>query len=254
MLNKISVVILTKNSSKYLKQVLNAVIAFDEIVILDNGSTDDTMSVAKIFDNVVVYEHEFIGFGPLKNYAASLAKNDWVLSLDSDEILTKEFIDSLKNRHLDPQSVYTIERINYYKDKKIQYCWNNDIIVRLYNKNSTKFNNRHVHEGIESNGLKVELLNGNIKHYSYSSISEFIVKADMYSTLFAEQNVGKSKSSPMKAIGHALFAFIKTYILKRGFLDGYIGLIISYTQASEKFYKYMKLYEKNLELENESNA
>jgi glycosyltransferase involved in cell wall biosynthesis len=71
-LNKISVVILTKNSSKYLKQVLNAVIAFDEIVILDNGSTDDTMSVAKTFDNVVVYEHEFIGFGPLKNYAACL--------------------------------------------------------------------------------------------------------------------------------------------------------------------------------------
>lgn len=249
MLNKISVVILTKNSSKYLKQVLNAVNSFNEVVILDNGSIDDTMGIARTFENVVVYEHEFIGFGPLKNYASSLAKNDWVLSLDSDEILTKEFIDSLKNRQLDPQTVYTVERINYYKDKKIQYCWNNDIIIRLYNKNSTKFNDKYVHEGIESNGLNVELLNGSIKHYSYSSISEFIIKADRYSTLFAEQNVGKQRSSPMKAIGHALFAFIKTYILKRGFLDGYIGLIISYTQAAEKFYKYMKLYEKNLELE-----
>ena len=250
MLNKISVVILTKNSSKYLEQVLTTVSVFDEVVILDNGSTDDTMTIAKTFDNVVVYEHEFIGFGPLKNYASSLAKNDWVLSLDSDEVLTKAFIDSLKNRHLDSQSVYTIERINYYKDKKIQYCWNNDIIIRLYNKNSTKFNDKYVHEGIESNGLNAELLNGNIKHYSYSNISEFIVKSDRYSTLFAEQNAGKSRSTPMKAIGHSLFAFIKTYILKRGFLDGYIGLIISYTQASEKFYKYMKLYEKNLELEN----
>ena len=252
MLNKISVVILTKNSSKYLEQVLTTVSTFDEVVILDNGSIDDTMTIAKTFDNVVVYEHEFIGFGPLKNYASSLAKNDWVLSLDSDEVLTKEFIDSLKNRHLDPRSVYTIERINYYKDKKIQYCWNNDIIVRLYNKNSTKLNDKYVHEGIESNGLNVELLNGNIKHYSYSNISEFIVKADRYSTLFAEQNAGKSRSTPMKAIGHSLFAFIKTYILKRGFLDGYIGLIISYTQASEKFYKYMKLYEKNSELENDA--
>jgi len=251
-LSKISVVILTKNSSKYLKQVLHAVREFDEVVILDNGSTDDTMNIARTFENVVVHEHEFIGFGPLKNYASSLAKNDWVLSLDSDEILTKEFIDSLKNKNLDPQSVYTIERMNYYKEKKIQYCWNNDIIVRLYHKNSTKFNDRYVHEGIESNGLHVELLNGSIKHYSYSSISEFMIKADRYSTLFAEQHAGKSKSSPGKAISHALFAFIKTYILKRGFLDGYIGLVISYTQASEKFYKYMKLYEKNLELENDA--
>jgi len=251
-LSKISVVILTKNSSKYIKQVLSAVSEFDEVVILDNGSTDDTMDIARIFNNVVVHEHEFIGFGPLKNYASSLAKNDWVLSLDSDEILTKSFIDSLQNRKLDPKSVYTIERLNYYKDKKIQYCWNNDIIIRLYNKNSTKFNNKYVHEGIESNGLNVELLHGSIKHYSYSSISEFMIKADRYSTLFAEQNAGKQSSSPMKAISHALFAFIKIYILKRGFLDGYIGLIISFTQASEKFYKYMKLYEKNLELENDA--
>jgi len=249
-LNKISVVILTKNSSAYIKQVLAAVHKFDEVLILDNGSTDDTMDIAATFKNVVIYEHEFIGFGPLKNLAASFAKNEWILSLDSDEILTQVLIDDVKNRQLDPGSVYTVERVNYYKEKKIQYCWNHDILIRLYNKNRTKFNDRYVHEGIESNGLNVELLNGSMKHYSYSSISEFMIKADRYSTLFAEQNAGKQRSSPMKAISHACFAFIKTYILKRGFLDGYIGLVISYAQSSEKFYKYMKLYEKNVELEN----
>jgi glycosyltransferase involved in cell wall biosynthesis len=251
-LSKISVVILTKNSSKYIKQVLHSVRAFDEVLVLDNGSTDETMEIARTFDNAVVHEHEFIGFGPLKSYAASLAKNEWILSLDSDEILTEALIDALREKKLDPKTVYTVERVNYYKEKKIEYCWNHDIIIRLYNKKRTGFNDKYVHEGIEANGLNVELLHGSIKHYSYSSISEFMIKADRYSTLFAEQNAGKQSSSPMKAVSHALFAFVKTYMLKRGFLDGYIGLIISSTQAFEKFYKYMKLYERNVELENDA--
>jgi len=145
-----------------------------------------------------------------------------------------------------------VERVNYYKEKKIQYCWNHDIIIRLYNKKRTGFNDKYVHEGIEANGLNVELLHGSIRHYSYSSISEFMIKADRYSTLFAEQNAGKQSSSPPKAVSHALFAFLKIYMLKRGFMDGYIGLIISSTQAFEKFYKYMKLYERNVELENDA--
>ena len=105
-----------------------------------------------------------------------------------------------------------------------------------------------MHEDIIVKNLELEELSGNVKHYSYISMSDFIIKIDRYSTLFAKEKVGRKKSSPTKAILSSMFAFLKTYILRKGFLDGYVGLIISYSRASVVFYKYMKLYEMNKEL------
>jgi hypothetical protein len=98
--------------------------------------------------------------------------------------------------------------------------------------------------------MKLEELNGNVKHYSYSSMSDFIIKADRYSSLFANDNVGKKSSSPTKAFFNATYSFIRTYFFKRGFLDGYAGLIIAVSHATNNFFKYMKLYEKNIESKN----
>jgi len=95
--------------------------------------------------------------------------------------------------------------------------------------------------------LKIELLEGYIEHYSYQTISQFVQKADHYSTLFAQNNVGKRSSSPFKAILNAKYSFIKTYFFKRGFLDGYVGLVIAFSHMVTNFYKYMKLYELNKE-------
>ena len=118
----------------------------------------------------------------------------------------------------------------------------------MFNRNVTKYNNNDVHEDIMTDGLAVELLAGNMEHYSYHSISEFIIKADRYSTLFAQNNVGKRASSPLKAFFNGVYSFIRTYVFKKGFLDGYVGLIISYSHMVTNFYKYMKLYEMNKEL------
>ena len=102
-----------------------------------------------------------------------------------------------------------------------------------------------VHEDIISDNFEVEILAGNVEHYSYHSISQFIIKADHYSTLFAKNNAGKKSSSPTKAILNSIYSFVKTYFLKRGFLDGYVGLIISFSHMATNFYKYIKLYELN---------
>ena len=95
-------------------------------------------------------------------------------------------------------------------------------------------------------------MDGNVEHYSYQSISQFIAKADVYSTLFAKNNVGKKSSSPTKAFFNATYSFFRTYVLKKGFLDGYVGLVIAVSHAVTNFYKYVKLYELNKELKNES--
>lgn len=245
----ISVVVLAKNNEKTIGKTLNSLIEFDDVVVYDNGSTDGTISIAKGFKNVNLVQGEFKGFGWTKNHAATFAKNDWILIIDSDEVVDSELLKELKNKNLDKKTVYKLNFKAFYKNIQVKHCgWNNQKIKRLYNKNTTSYNSNDVHEDIITQGLNQELLKGNVEHYSYHSISEFIIKADRYSTLFATNNVGKKSSSPTKAFFNAMYSFFRTYILKQGFRDGYVGLIIAYSHAVTNFYKYIKLYELNKEL------
>ena len=243
----ISVVIIVKNGARTIEECLKSLESFDDIVVFDNGSTDGTQELCKAFSNVNLVEGDFIGFGPTKKLASTYAKHDWILSLDSDEIMTPEGVKILKSKELSSDTVYSIKRINYYKEIEIKHGWSNDILPRLYNRKKTNISNKMVHEGVVTDGMKVEYLDFSVKHLRYSSMSEFLIKADQYSTLFAKQNVGKRRSSPLKAIGNSCFTFIRKYIFKLGFLDGYPGLIMAYSNMVENFYKYMKLYELNKE-------
>ncbi len=243
----ISVVIIVKDGSRTIKSCLEALEAFDDVVVFDNGSSDGTQALCRSFANVNLVEGDFIGFGPTKKLASTYAKHDWILSLDSDEIVTEIFVRKLQEKRLDTDTVYSIKRLNYYKEIEIKHGWSNDILPRLYNRTRTNVSDKMVHEGVVTDNMKVEYLDISLKHERYSSISEFIIKADRYSTLFAEQNVGKRNASPLKAIGNSSFTFIRKYFFKLGFLDGYPGLVMAYTNMIENFYKYMKLYEMNLE-------
>lgn len=249
-INNISVVIIASNAEKTLSSCLESLKSFPEVIVYENNSTDDTKQIAQKFENVKLTSGEFLGFGPTKNLAVSLASYAWILSLDSDEILSQEFIDNLNHTHLESKFVYTITRTNYYKKQHIKHCWGNDSIVRLFNKSTTKFTDKKVHEKILTNNLQVRAIQGYVKHYPYTSISDFIIKLDKYSTIYAQDNAGKKYSSPFKAFANACFSFIKTYFFKRGFLDGYAGLVIAFSHMATNFYKYIKLYEANKELKN----
>jgi glycosyltransferase involved in cell wall biosynthesis len=214
-------------------------------VIYDNGSTDDTLTIIDRYPNVNLIQGDFSGFGPTKNKAATYAKHDWILSLDADEVASSLFLEGLKKIKLNQKMVYQIFRKNFYKNTHVKHCWNNDKIVRLYYRKETQFDNKKVHERIESKEMSVELLTGFIDHYPYNNITDFIKKLDMYSSEFARDNVGKKSSSPAKAILNGSFSFFKTYFLKRGFLDGYAGLVIAFSHMATNFYKYIKLYELN---------
>jgi len=247
MVNKISVIILTKNSSKYIKECLNALKRFDEIVVIDNGSSDDTMSLVSLFSNVKLYESEFIGFGPLKNFAISKTSNDWILSIDSDEIFTQVLVDEIVNLAFDDRRIYAILRDNYYHHRLINCCgWEKDYVNRLFNKNMTKFNNRQVHESLMlKSPIRVERLKNSFKHYSFDTVEQLLKKMDKYSTLYAQEYKEVKKSSLSKAVGRSLFSFFKNYFLQKGFLYGYEGLLISVSNANGVFYKYIKLMEEN---------
>ena len=241
----ISVIILTKNSEKYLNDVLNALKEFEEVLIIDNGSKDNTLNIALGFENVKIYKEKFIGFGPLKNKVLEYSKNEWVLFIDSDEIIKTEMVEYIKQIDLSKkENIFSFLRDNYYKKELIKCCgWENDYVMRLFNKKHTKFNNKKVHESLvikkNSNVIKTKY---GMKHYSFDSIEELINKMQLYSTLFATES--NKRATVLKAMSSACFKFIKNYFFQKGFLYGYKGLIISVSNANGVFYKYMKLYER----------
>lgn len=235
MTNKISVTVLTKNSSKYLTKCLHSVSKFDEIVVLDNGSTDNTIEIAKSFVNVKVYESPFIGFGPLKNLAVSYASNDWIFSLDSDELVTKELFDELNNLKFDNNFYgYFVPRLNNFFGKEIKTCGlYPDCTIRLFDRTKAQFSNVQVHESVQLKS-NIGYLKSDIYHHAYSTIEEFIAKQNRYSTL------NHKKKSVLKAIINPYWTFFKLYFLKLGFLDGWHGFIISKLYSQYTFWKYIK--------------
>lgn len=245
----ISVTILTKNSQKYLEEVLTSLQDFEEVLLFDNGSADKTFEIAARFPNVRIVQGSFEGFGPTHNKASALAKWDWILSIDSDEVVTPEMAGEIAATSLDPGAVYSFPRHNYFNGTFIKWCgWYPDRQIKLYNRTRTRFTDAHVHESIIAEGMKRVECSCPLLHYSYDTHADFLAKMQSYSDLFARQNCGKRRSSPWKAVWHGIGAFLRAYIVKRGFLGGYEGFVISIYNGNTAFYKYLKLYEANRKL------
>ncbi|NGX40309.1 MAG: putative glycosyltransferase EpsH [Candidatus Anoxychlamydiales bacterium] len=242
----ISVVMLCKNSSDTLKVVLDELLDFDEVILIDTGSTDSSLDIAKNYKNVKIFSKTFDGFGNLRNLGAKLSKNDWILALDTDEVISKDLKNEILKKPLNPNNIYSFSFHNFYNNRLIKCCgWHNEKHLRLYNKNKTGFSKNLVHEKLLEKDVKIEYLKSYVSHYSYRKTDDFLQKMIKYTTLFAEQNKNKKKSSLSKAIFHGLFAFFKSYILKKGFLAKKEGFIISIYNANVAFYKYLKLSEIN---------
>ena len=232
--NKLSVVIITKNEENFITDAIKSALFADEVIILDSGSIDKTCEIAKEL-GAKVYQNEWLGFGPQKNRAVELAKNDWVFVLDSDERITKELKDEIVATLKEPQfNGYFIARLNNFFGKNIKNCGlYPDYSIRLFNKNYGKFNDVSVHESVQLTSKAADLKNHMI-HLAYDSIEEFIQKQNRYSSL------NHKKKSLVKAIINPYWTFFKLYILKKGFLDGWHGFVISKLYAQYTFWKYIK--------------
>lgn len=243
----ITVCILTKNSAATLAATLDSTTSFPEVILLDNGSTDATLKVASRYPNVRVETRAFEGFGRLRNLAAELASHDWILALDSDEVLSPALLAELKALSLAPQTVYSIPRQNYYNGKHIKGCgWHPDRVLRLYNRRWTAYGETRVHESLRTPpGSAVHKLRAPLLHTPFRSAGEFLAKMQHYSTLFAEEHAGKKKASAIKAFFHGSWAFFRSYVLQKGFLLGAEGFMVSLYNAGSVTYKYLKLLEAN---------
>ncbi|EAK0979686.1 glycosyltransferase [Campylobacter lari] len=247
-LKQISVIMIVKNAQKTLKTCLESLQEFGEIVLIENDSNDDTLKIAyefsKNYKNIKIYQHEFIGFGPLKNLAISYASNDWIFNIDADELAKKEFLQELRKIEPNKEDIIALPRENLYNGEWIKACgWWPDHVMRVFNKTHTSFNENLVHESLilYEDSKKIKLQNG-LKHFAFDDIDDLLDKLQKYSKLWALQNLHK-ESNVCKALLRGIWTFFRNYVLKKGIFYGYKGFIISTCNGLGAFFKYMKLYE-----------
>jgi len=238
----LSVVIITFNEERNIERCLKSVQnVADEIVVVDSSSTDQTAILCKKY-NARFLQRAFDGYGNQKQFATEQASFDHVLSLDADEALSKELEEAiLEEKRKWSHPCYSFNRRNFYCNKAIRYCgWYPDKQVRLFDRREIYWNDKKVHESIDlANNNAVFHLNGDLLHYTCSSIAEHQVKERKYAKINAEILIGKGRSiSTMTPFIKGLFRFFRTYFLKLGILDGYYGLVISFTLAKSSFLKY----------------
>ncbi|WP_456393270.1 glycosyltransferase family 2 protein [Nitratifractor sp.] len=231
---KLSVVILTYDSAKYLDEVLRSAAFADEVLILDGGSTDATLEIAQRHGVRVEMQTEWLGFGAQKQRAVDLATHDWIFVLDSDELITEALQKEIRQTLYAPNAAgYSVPRLNYFFGKPLYHGGlYPDATIRLFDRRRAHFSKDAVHERVLVDGPTASLRSA-MKHYAYESIEQFIDKQNRYSDLGAKPN-------RLKAIFNPWWTFTKMYLFQGGFLDGWEGYITARLYAQYTFWKYIK--------------
>lgn len=243
---KISICIICKNEESKIGDCLASVSWADEIVIVDSGSTDNTLEIAKQFTDKVFVEDDWQGFGIQRRRAEDYASNDWIFAIDCDEVVSEKLKNEILN-HINKVSnsdVLYVNRLTNFCEQFIYHSgWYPDKIARIYNKTSFRYNEALVHEALDCKGCKKTHLKGELRHYQYDDIYQYINKRNGYASLGAEHKYNQGKQSGMlKATSSAIFAFIRHYFLRLGFLDGRLGFVIAVIQMQYTFNKYLFTY------------
>jgi glycosyltransferase involved in cell wall biosynthesis len=238
----LSVIIVVKNEFDQIRECLESIQWADEIVVLDSGSMDRTVAICREFTDKV-FETDWPGMGPQKTRALEKATGDWVFSIDADERVSPELRQEIEQAMTSDQyQAYKIPRSSYYCGQRIRHSgWWPDYTPRLFQRGAAQFGNDIAHDGLEAQ-VPVGYLRNPIIHYSFDNFEEVLDKVNWFSTRGATTLLATGKSSSLlKAIGRGLWAFIKTYIFRAGFLDGSHGFMLAVSNAEGTYYKYVKL-------------
>ena len=242
----LSVILITRNEEANLRDCLTSLGGLaQQVVIVDTASTDGTIAIAQEFGATIAQPADWPGFGPQKNRALDLATGDWVLSLDADERLTPELRAEIATCLANPgkTSCFAIPRLSWYCGRFIRHSgWNPDYVDRLFQRGTARFSNDLVHERLIPSGSVMKLKN-HMLHYSFMNYSQVLQKIDRYSSASAEQAFAKGRRGSVgKALLHGIWAFIRTYFMRAGFLDGSQGLALAISNAEGSYYRYLKLW------------
>ena len=243
----LSVVVVTKNEERNLSRCLASVNWCDEIIVVDSGSTDKTIEIAKSF-GARIFERDWPGDGPQKFFGISQAKHQWCLVLDADEEVTDDLHRSIQLALVQPgNTCYKMHRRSFFLNKIIKHGdWGRDWIVRLFNKSALQWTQVEVHSRCDVKKSSATALSGYLLHYTQDSIELSINTMNQYTSLSADslQENGRH-CSILKAILHSHWTFFRSFIMRRGFLSGWRGYLIAKQAASGSFYKYVKLWERS---------
>jgi len=241
---KVSCIIITHNEEENLADCLESVKWCNEIILVDSGSTDKTLEIAEKF-GAKVFKKELTGFGDQKRYAVSLASNEWIFSIDADEIVNKELNENILKRFKTSENLphgFLVQRRLCFLGREFKYGRESDeFLLRLFNKKSGNFNSAKVHESVEIKG-ETEKLQGLLIHNSYKTLHQYFQKFNDYTTRAAIELNEKRKTKNVLLV-YLLFPvyFLKNYFLNRNFLNGIEGLIWAFFSSCYPIVKYSKL-------------
>ncbi len=240
---RLSAVVITRNEAEMIRGCLESLAFCDEIIVVDSGSDDDTVAIARSLGATVV-ERDWPGFGPQKEFARSLARGEWVLSIDADERIPHELRQEIELAIANPDpKAYDMPRLSTFLGRPMRHSgWWPDRILRLFRRDSAVFSSDVVHERVVFNGAVGHLQNP-IEHHPIRRLEDALRRMETYSSLGAAKLRSEDRRpGPVSGVLHGLFAFVSTYGLKRGFLDGAEGFANACIHAQTVFWKYTKAW------------
>jgi glycosyltransferase involved in cell wall biosynthesis len=244
---RLSVIIITKNEAALIGPCLQSVAFADEVVVLDSGSTDATCDIARSMGARVALSADWPGFGVQKNRALDLARGTWVFSLDADERVPPELaaeVLAAVNADHPRHSIYEMPRSSQFCGAYMRHSgWRPDYVTRLWLRGVARFSSSTVHERVEHDKTQpVGRMAHSLRHLSYSDLSQALDKMQSYSSARAHDQLAQGKRGGLgAAIGHGLWTFVRTYLLRLGVLDGRRGFILAVYNAETAYYRYLKM-------------
>ena len=239
----LSAIVITRNEAANIGECLDSLAFCDERIVVDCGSTDGTVEIARGKGARVEF-HEWRGFGAQKSYALSLATGTWVLSIDADERVTPELAAAIKAAIATGDAdAWEFPRLSSFCGRQMRHSgWYPDYVLRLFRRGKARFDDVIVHERVICAGV-VKRLQPPLIHHPVARLEDALSRMDRYSTASAEAIVAKGrKVSFMTGIGHGLYSFLRTYFLRAGFLDGAEGFLLAVANAEGSYYRYMKAW------------
>lgn len=241
---KLSVVVITKNEARVIARCLQSVAWANEIIVLDSVSTDGTPDIARSLNAMVTSSADWPGFGAQKNRALALATGDWVLSLDADEWITPELRAQIERAIATPERnvAFKMPRLSSYCGRFMRHSgWWPDHVTRLFKRGAARFSGDLVHERLLVDGT-VGALREPLRHEAIVDLADALGKMNAYSTAGAMMQLERGKRSSLTAaVVHGIWTFIRTYVLRAGFLDGREGFMLAVSNAEGAYYRYLKL-------------